>query len=150
MWLVSSCCFCFKQKTAYEMRISDWSSDVCSSDLAQAHPPCRLLERGAVADDAGREAPEVIQFHQRHVPPGHRRIAGDVLHERLLAAPPLLLLPGVAAADRERQIVGKLVGALGIDGGRARQLIVAEHEGIVVTCAIGRCRSNTILETRPE
>src|SRR3546814_7145350 len=28
--------FFFKQKTAYEMRISDWSSDVCSSDLAQA------------------------------------------------------------------------------------------------------------------
>src|SRR3546814_1104266 len=31
------CCvllfFFFKQKTAYEMRISDWSSDVCSSDL---------------------------------------------------------------------------------------------------------------------
>src|SRR3546814_4637558 len=34
------CCYCFfffvfffKQKTAYEMRISDWSSDVCSSDL---------------------------------------------------------------------------------------------------------------------
>src|SRR3546814_8310025 len=33
------CCFCFfffKQKTAYEMRISDWSSDVCSSDLQGA------------------------------------------------------------------------------------------------------------------
>src|SRR3546814_5457505 len=28
-----SCVFVFKQKTAYEMRISDWSSDVCSSDL---------------------------------------------------------------------------------------------------------------------
>src|SRR3546814_1301124 len=28
------CVFFFKQKTAYEMRISDWSSDVCSSDLA--------------------------------------------------------------------------------------------------------------------
>src|SRR3546814_4604876 len=29
-----NCCFFFfKQKTAYEMRISDWSSDVCSSDL---------------------------------------------------------------------------------------------------------------------
>src|SRR3546814_6293793 len=27
--------FFFKQKTAYEMRISDWSSDVCSSDLIQ-------------------------------------------------------------------------------------------------------------------
>src|SRR3546814_3154526 len=29
------CFFFFKQKTAYEMRISDWSSDVCSSDLYQ-------------------------------------------------------------------------------------------------------------------
>src|SRR3546814_4753049 len=28
--------FLFKQKTAYEMRISDWSSDVCSSDLVQS------------------------------------------------------------------------------------------------------------------
>src|SRR3546814_8783021 len=28
--------FFFKQKTAYEMRISDWSSDVCSSDLRKA------------------------------------------------------------------------------------------------------------------
>src|SRR3546814_2027000 len=37
--LVSASCgmffFFFKQKTAYEMRISDWSSDVCSSDLFQ-------------------------------------------------------------------------------------------------------------------
>src|SRR3546814_5065806 len=30
--------FFFKQKTAYEMRISDWSSDVCSSDLTPASP----------------------------------------------------------------------------------------------------------------
>src|SRR3546814_5403072 len=30
------CFFFFKQKTAYEMRISDWSSDVCSSDLISA------------------------------------------------------------------------------------------------------------------
>src|SRR3546814_3579092 len=29
--------FFFKQKTAYELRISDWSSDVCSSDLLVAH-----------------------------------------------------------------------------------------------------------------
>src|SRR3546814_9358862 len=29
--------FFFKQKTAYEMRISDWSSDVCSSDLSRRH-----------------------------------------------------------------------------------------------------------------
>src|SRR3546814_8572484 len=35
--------FFFKQKTAYEMRISDWSSDVCSSDLAASFcgPPDR-------------------------------------------------------------------------------------------------------------
>src|SRR3546814_1617702 len=35
--------FFFKQKTAYEMRISDWSSDVCSSDLV-----ARAREAGAV------------------------------------------------------------------------------------------------------
>src|SRR3546814_14520371 len=34
--------FCYKQKTAYEMRISDWSSDVCSSDLNQVRA---VLER---------------------------------------------------------------------------------------------------------
>src|SRR3546814_8357002 len=33
MLLLHLCFFFFKQKTAYEMRISDWSSDVCSSDL---------------------------------------------------------------------------------------------------------------------
>src|SRR3546814_11487428 len=35
------CCyfFFFKQKTAYEMRISDWSSDVCSSDLHRKSRP---------------------------------------------------------------------------------------------------------------
>src|SRR3546814_7355039 len=40
--------FFFKQKTAYEMRISDWSSDVCSSDL----PPRSRLAR-AQRSDAG-------------------------------------------------------------------------------------------------
>src|SRR3546814_15130574 len=40
--------FCFKQKTAYEMRISDWSSDVCSSDLAaDARRTQRALHRAA-------------------------------------------------------------------------------------------------------
>src|SRR3546814_5316732 len=33
--------FFFKQKTAYEMRISDWSSDVCSSDLKHGHDVSR-------------------------------------------------------------------------------------------------------------
>src|SRR3546814_5870619 len=37
--------FFFKQKTAYEMRISDWSSDVCSSDLFEADCQPVLLWR---------------------------------------------------------------------------------------------------------
>src|SRR3546814_5028709 len=35
--------FFFKQKTAYEMRISDWSSDVCSSDLRRAMRASKVL-----------------------------------------------------------------------------------------------------------
>src|SRR3546814_8752395 len=35
LYCVFLCFFFFKQKTAYEMRISDWSSDVCSSDLTK-------------------------------------------------------------------------------------------------------------------
>src|SRR3546814_5166847 len=39
----SGCGFFFKQKTAYEMRISDWSSDVCSSDLGK--DPLKVLNK---------------------------------------------------------------------------------------------------------
>src|SRR3546814_8850638 len=42
--------FFFKQKTAYEMRISDWSSDVCSSDLTRSRPSGLLLDVHAVED----------------------------------------------------------------------------------------------------
>src|SRR3546814_5161671 len=45
--------FFFKQKTAYEMRISDWSSDVCSSDLTMFRDPgcgCCLNWAGHVED----------------------------------------------------------------------------------------------------
>src|SRR3546814_2898563 len=44
--------FFFKQKTAYEMRISDWSSDVCSSDLNTDNPHVHLLVRGRDQDGA--------------------------------------------------------------------------------------------------
>src|SRR3546814_3412064 len=44
--------FFFKQKTAYEMRISDWSSDVCSSDLREdadsGRIKARLLQRARI------------------------------------------------------------------------------------------------------
>src|SRR3546814_1609903 len=46
--------FFFKQKTAYEMRISDWSSDVCSSDLRP--------RRGVAGDPRGRR----ITPHDHH------------------------------------------------------------------------------------
>src|SRR3546814_2395626 len=64
--LSSFICFCFslfffffKQKTAYEMRISDWSSDVCSSDLSRQRARGEstrlgaglLGERGELRDD---------------------------------------------------------------------------------------------------
>src|SRR3546814_5370684 len=42
-----------KQKTAYEMRISDWSSDVCSSDLIAREDEDALRAPGAVAAPGG-------------------------------------------------------------------------------------------------
>src|SRR3546814_3294808 len=54
-------CFFFKQKTAYEMRISDWSSDVCSSDLVMnalsALAACR-----AVGVDVAAVIPALARF----------------------------------------------------------------------------------------
>src|SRR3546814_15923819 len=49
------CLFFFKQKTAYEMRISDWSSDVCSSDLRD------FLQGAAITAAAFGLAPELAQ-----------------------------------------------------------------------------------------
>src|SRR3546814_16173517 len=49
------CVFFFKQKTAYEMRISDWSSDVCSSDLILLHrgyPIGQLAEQSSFMEVA--------------------------------------------------------------------------------------------------
>src|SRR3546814_12235931 len=68
--------FCFKQKTAYEMRISDWSSDVCSSDLRQS-VAAAFRERAArmgvalacvsAADaDAARAASKTCFHSRRH------------------------------------------------------------------------------------
>src|SRR3546814_19150344 len=52
-WILS-CFFFFKQKTAYEMRISDWSSDVCSSDLQVTLLVQPQLLGFAEADDGAR------------------------------------------------------------------------------------------------
>src|SRR3546814_4828823 len=54
LYLSSVYFFFFKQKTAYEMRISDWSSDVCSSDLREN--PRRLALGEASMIDSGNTA----------------------------------------------------------------------------------------------
>src|SRR3546814_10783942 len=69
------CFFFFKQKPAYEMRISDWSSDVCSSDLAAAifagasekvRERRQFLERGKLVDHAIETALLIgFQAHDR-------------------------------------------------------------------------------------
>src|SRR3546814_3001870 len=86
-------CFFFKQKTAYEMRISDWSSDVCSSDLVAAlRARIGGVEEDAVAliDDRalGRAA---LQRHAAGEVDAVR--PGDVIGEDV---------------DRHRRIFGKL------------------------------------------
>src|SRR3546814_12923416 len=65
--IVSWFLFFFKQKTAYGMRISDWSSDVCSSDLAQrlVRTIKRLGHAGLIHDIATRKPVE--QYITRHM-----------------------------------------------------------------------------------
>src|SRR3546814_20631476 len=68
----------FKQKTAYEMRISDWSSDVCSSDLVD-------LDARARGGDGRARVPEPVRlYRRRHAGDGGQRRADGAcrrLHE---------------------------------------------------------------------
>src|SRR3546814_1661411 len=60
--------FFFKQKTAYEMRISDWSSDVCSSDLFALMQGALDADSGSLSIPAGWRIASVeqeITAHQR-------------------------------------------------------------------------------------
>src|SRR3546814_6911638 len=78
------CFFFFKQKTAYEMRISDWSSDVCSSDLRDRR---RFRSGGGVrgidgearraaarARRRGRTGPMIVNLNLSLVPAETARI----------------------------------------------------------------------------
>src|SRR3546814_18058063 len=65
--------FFFKQRTAYELRISDWSSDVCSSDL-------HVAAVGVALDLAEPAAParRVVRAAAAVEPGGHRMAAAEV------------------------------------------------------------------------
>src|SRR3546814_6820507 len=85
--------FFFKQKTAYEMRISDWSSDVCSSDLH--------------ADIAGRKRQQV-GLRSAEIPLCQRRFpAPDRLDQEVFARRQI--------AIRHRQ-TGRIVGIPAVEG----------------------------------
>src|SRR3546814_20941279 len=94
--------FFFKQKTAYEMRISDWSSDVCSSDLAGGMERHLIEIVIVLAPIFGGPAPvefvdRAIARLQKGVPCRHRlgieRRRPDLVvdlppdHRRLMAVP---------------------------------------------------------------
>src|SRR3546814_16279760 len=86
--------FFFKQKTAYEMRISDWSSDVCSSDLELQRGEarveaagCRQLAVAAALDQAAlvdHQDAVGLQHGGEAVGDDQRRASGHEAVERLL------------------------------------------------------------------
>src|SRR3546814_18732425 len=71
--------FFFKQKTAYEMRISDWSSDVCSSDLASSEGGPFVFAVTTSTDDLPARfypvpATKVFDDKDRQVEPGSESV----------------------------------------------------------------------------
>src|SRR3546814_1003244 len=88
--------FFFKQKTAYEMRISDWSSDVCSSDLRGG----RATRRGGAREPAARADQRAWRrVHRRRADAeprrgdADRRDRADQGDQRRLSARPRFHLP---------------------------------------------------------
>src|SRR3546814_5901440 len=66
--------FFFKQKTAYEMRISDWSSDVCSSDLNKGFVAVAPLRLAFILSRKGRtHAGQYSKSHSRESRKGGNR-----------------------------------------------------------------------------
>src|SRR3546814_1431592 len=102
--------FFFKQKTAYEMRISDWSSDVCSSDLVDAARPAG--DRGA---DGARHGDADVLRVQHTVGGLTERLGDGELVQLLVVA--LLQVDDLAlrgAADEDHRIaVGRGMGQRG-------------------------------------
>src|SRR3546814_3995336 len=100
--------FCFKQKTAYELRISDWSSDVCSSDLVKRSLFLHRFHKQGIAPRAlivgDHREPEVED------PDGFRGI-GDIGVPSILRAPLDRELLGIVAGEVVFLVLGFLEAA---------------------------------------
>src|SRR3546814_9083650 len=126
--------FFFKQKTAYEMRISDWSSDGCSSDLR----PQIAARRGARHAFAGAE---------EAIPVGPAENAGDMDAAATDSHPPIIsqVEPGLAATSgniMRRGLFGDFLGRHPRSQfdqlERARMIVAHEHREIGDEHEIGR------------
>src|SRR3546814_12424113 len=124
--------FFFKQKTAYEMRISDWSSDVCSSDLT-----------GLVrADEDGRQIrldPRVAAFLEGEpaCPPEIARLTVDPAQG---AAPAECLEEGLARHPAALLAAGGTAMVVGPAGSLHGGLAVRSEERRLGTEGVGTCR----------
>src|SRR3546814_2695682 len=111
--------FFFKQKTAYEMRISDWSSDVCSSDLERGAAPGLGLHPDAPA----HQFDDALGNRQAQAGAAIQAGGGGVGLAEGLEQPALRLLRDADAgvADLEAQLVlgGGLAGPGHVDRDRA-------------------------------
>src|SRR3546814_5197556 len=84
--------FFFKQKTAYEMRISDWSSDVCSSDLA-------MIERIAHEVEPNAKILGKISGEAFLTPPGElSELVADAIHAETDVRPEMSTTGGTSDA----------------------------------------------------
>src|SRR3546814_8678911 len=104
-----------KQKTAYEMRISDWSSDVCSSDLDLLGHEDDVL---VVREDHDRVGRDVLHHGEELGGGGvHRLAAGDdALHAERVEDPPYAAARGHrphGAGDGGSEVLGNLGRAFG-------------------------------------
>src|SRR3546814_1238304 len=77
--------FFFKQKTAYEMRISDWSSDVCSSDLLVAAPAQTWPEAAAKVRYLIQQFADTPEGHE----PRHKALIALALDDMTRLCEPL-------------------------------------------------------------
>src|SRR3546814_13484088 len=96
--------FFFQQKTAYEMRISDWSSDVCSSDLVVLEQAKESLEQNRHQFDLAFEEKRKKLTQGDELPPGELKMI------KVYLAVKLRLQPGHKMAGRpgKKSVVSRI------------------------------------------